>query len=295
MEHGSSVPLLISAIVPIAGFPNGINQIESWISNSDLRSFEVILVIDSDDERTRDETQIIAQKLGALTTVQALISDVRNPGGSRNLGLEAASGDWVVFWDCDDAPNPSQFLEMISQAIEMNAEVAVGEYAVQSGVQRLAKTFDNLSRDNVLEIIALNPGLWRFAFKSHLAKSSNFLNLRMAEDQIYLANILESKPSLYVFKEHVYTYWLYQSNQLTLSVSALNQLISALDVFTNKYKTQQCTPTLMVIIRLTISAVKKASIQVKIQAVSRLLHVVIRYPRKLSSFVRLFRLILDSK
>ena len=295
MEYHSSSPLLISAIVPIAGFPNGMNQIESWISNSDLRSFEVILVIDSDDERTRDETQIIAQKLGALTTVQILISDVRNPGGSRNLGLEAASGDWVVFWDCDDAPNPSQILEMISRAIEMKAEVAVGEYAVQSGVQRLAKTFDNLSKDNVLEIIALHPGLWRFAFKSHLAKSSNFLNLRMAEDQIYLANILESKPNLYLFKEHVYTYWLYQSNQLTVSVSALNQLIFALDVFTNKYKTQQCTPTLMVIIRLTISAVKKASIQVKIQAVSRLLYVVIRYPRKLSSFVRLFRLILDSK
>ena len=289
------MPLLISAIVPIAGFPNGINQIESWISNSDLRSFEVILVIDSDDERTRDETHIIAQKLGALTTAQVLISDARNPGGSRNLGLEAASGDWLVFWDCDDVPNPSQFLEMISQAIEMKAEVAVGEYAVQSEVQSLAKTFDNLSRDNVLEIIALNPGLWRFAFKSNLAKSSYFLNLAMAEDQIYLANILERKPNLYVFKEHVYTYWRYRSNQLTVNVSALKQLISALDVFTNKYKTQQCTSTLIVIIRLTISAVKKASIQVKIQAVSRLLYVAIRYPRKLSSFVRLFRLILDSK
>lgn len=295
MEHRSSAPLLISAIVPIAGFPNGMKQIESWISNSDLRSFEVILVIDSAQDRTRDETQEIAQKIGAVTKVQVLVSEARNPGGSRNLGLEAVSGDWVVFWDCDDAPNPSQFLEMIRNAIEMNAEVAVGEFAIQSGVQRLDKTFDNLSRDNVLEIIALNPGLWRFAFKSDLAKSSKFPDLRMAEDQIYLANIFESKPNLYIFNEYVYTYWRYQSNQLTVSVSALNQLISALDVFINKYKNRQCTPILMVIIRLTISAVKKASIQVKIQAVSRILYVVIRYPRKISSFVRLLRLVLDSK
>jgi glycosyltransferase involved in cell wall biosynthesis len=270
-------------------------QIESWISNSDLRSFEVILVIDSAQDRTRDETQEIAQKIGAVTKVQVLVSEARNPGGSRNLGLEAVSGDWVVFWDCDDAPNPSQFLEMIRRAIEMNAEVAVGEFAIQSGVQRLDKTFDNLSRDNVLEIIALNPGLWRFAFKSDLAKSSKFPDLRMAEDQIYLANIFESKPNLYVFKEHVYTYWRYRSNQLTVSVSALNQLVFALDVFINKYKNRQCTPILMVIIRLTISAVKNASIQVKVQAVSRLLYVVIRYPRKLSRFVRLLRLVLDSK
>lgn len=295
MEHRSSAPLLISAIVPIAGFPNGMKQIESWISNSDLRSFEVILVIDSAQDRTREEAQEIAQKIGALTGVQVLISESRNPGGSRNIGLEAASGDWVVFWDCDDAPNPSQFLEMISHAIEMNAQVAVGEFAIQSGVQRLDKTFDNHSKDNVLEIIALNPGLWRFAFKSDLAKRTKFPDLTMAEDQIYLANIFESKPNLYIFNEHVYTYWRYQSNQLTLSISALNQLISALDVFINKYKNRQCTPILMVIIRLTISAVKKAGIQVKIQAVSKTLYVVIRYPRKISSFARLLRLVLDSK
>lgn len=295
MEPRSPAPLLISAIVPIAGFPNGMKQIESWISNSDLRSFEVILVIDSALDRTRDETREIAKKIGAHTKVQVLVSEARNPGGSRNLGLEVASGDWIVFWDCDDAPNPSQFLEMISHAIEMNAQIAAGEFAIQSGVQRLEKTFSNYSKDNVLEIIALNPGLWRFALKSDLAKRSKFPDLVMAEDQIYLANILESKPNLYIFNEHVYTYWRYQSNQLTVNVSALNQLISALDVFINKYKNRQCNPILMVIIRLTISALKKASIQVKIQAVSRILYVVIRYPRKISSFARLLRLVLDSK
>jgi glycosyltransferase involved in cell wall biosynthesis len=252
-------------------------------------------VIDSAQDRTRDETQQIAQKIGALTRVQVLVSESRNPGGSRNIGLEAASGDWIVFWDCDDVPNPSQFFEMISHAIEMNAQVAVGEFAIQSGLQRLDKTFDNHSKDNVLEKIALNPGLWRFAFKSDLAKRSKFPDLMMAEDQIYLANIFESKPNLYIFNEHVYTYWRYQRNQLTVSISALNQLISALDVFINKYKTRQCTPILMVIIRLTISAVKNAGVLVKIQAVSKIIYVVVRYPRKISSFARLFRLVLDSK
>lgn len=295
MEHRTSAPLLISAIVPIAGFPNGMKQIESWISNSDLRSFEVILVIDSAQDSTRDETQEIAKKIGAVTKVQVLVSEARNPGGSRNLGLEAACGDWVVFWDCDDVPNPSQFLEMISHAIEMNAEVAAGEFAIQSGVQRLDKTFTKHPKDNVLEIIALNPGLWRFAFKSDLAKKSKFPDLMMAEDQIYLANIFESKPKLHIFDKQVYTYWRYQNNQLTVSVPALNQLVAALDLFINKYKSRQCTPILMVIIRLAISAVKKASIQVKIQAVSRILYVLIRYPTKVSSFTRLLRLVLDSK
>lgn len=295
MDLEASAPLLISAIVPIANFPNGTNQIDSWTSNSDLRNFEVILVIDSKEEKTLDQTKEIAQRLAALTTVKVLSSDARNPGGSRNLGLSSARGDWIVFWDCDDVPNPSKFLEMISQAEKMKSTVAVGQYAVQIEGQRLAKTCANLSKDNLLEVISLDPGLWRFAFKGDLARSIKFPNMRMAEDQIYLSNILESKPNLYVFKELVYTYWRYQSNQLTKNVLALNQLLLAIDIFIHKYRSKPCSPILIVIFRLTFSAVKKASIQVKILAVSRLLYIFLRYPRKMPNPLRLFQLVRNSK
>lgn len=295
MEHRSTTSLLISAIVPIAGFPNGTNQIESWIRDSELSHFEVILVIDSEEDKTHDETQRIAQTLRDLATVKVLTSNARNPGGARNSGLSSASGNWIVFWDCDDTPNPSQFLEMINQAVHVEADIAIGEYTVQSGANRLVKTSHATSRENILETIALNPGLWRFAFKSELAKRFNFHEMRMAEDQIYLASLFETKPDLYIFKEQVYTYWRYQSNQLTTSDSALNQLVVALDIFIGKYKHKQCAPLLMVIMRLTFSAVKKASIRVKIAAASRFLYVFLRYPKRLPSIWRLFRRIVDSK
>jgi len=295
MEDRSTTPLLISAIVPIAGFPNGTSQIESWIRDSDLRHFEVILVIDSEEDKTHDETQRIAQVLRDLATVKVLISKARNPGGTRNSGLSSASGNWIVFWDCDDTPNPSQFLEMINQAVHAQADIAIGEYAIQSGVNRLVKNSDATSREDMLETIALNPGIWRFAFKSEIAKRFNFHEMRMAEDQLYLASIFETKPDLYIFKEHVYTYWRYQSNQLTTSDSALNQLVIALDIFIGKYKHKQCSPLLMVIMRLTFSAVKKASIRVKFAAASRFLYVSLRYPKRLPSIWRLFRRIVDSK
>jgi hypothetical protein len=184
---------------------------------------------------------------------------------------------------------------MIRQAIQVDADMAIGEYTIQTRVNRLVNTFNGTTAENVLETIALNPGIWRFAFKSELAKKFNFLNMRMAEDQVYLTSILETKPNLYIFKEHVYTYWRYQSNQLTTSDSDLNQLVVALDIFIGKYKRKQCTPLLMVIIRLTFSAVKKASIQVKIKAVSRLVYVSLRYPKNFPSLLRHFRRILDSK
>lgn len=295
MERRSTTPLLISAIVPIAGFPNGTNQIESWIRNSDLSHFEVILVIDSEEDKTHDETQKIAQVLRELATVKVLTSKARNPGGTRNSGLSSASGNWIVFWDCDDTPNPSQFLQMIMEATQVEADMAIGEYAIQTRINRLVKTSEANSREDIFETIALNPGIWRFAFKSDLAKRFNFHEMRMAEDQIYLASIFETKPELYIFKEHVYTYWRYQTNQLTTSDSALNQLVVAIDIFIGKYKHKQCAPLLMVIIRLTFSAVKKARIRVKIAAASRLLFISLRYPKKLPTLLRLLRRIVDSK
>ena len=268
---------------------------ESWIGDPALSNFEVILVIDSEEDQTYDETQRIVQALEGLTTVRVLTSTARNPGGTRNLGLSSASGNWVVFWDCDDTPNPSRFLKMIKQAVQAKADIAIGEYAIQTRVTRLEKTLGNTSTENLLETIALNPGIWRFAFKSELAKKFNFYDMRMAEDQVYLVSLLETKPDLYIFKEHVYTYWRYQGNQLTTSGSALNQIVVALDIFIGKYKRKQCTPLLMVIIRLTLSALKKGRIQVKIEAIARLLYVSLRYPKNLPSLLRLFRRILDSK
>jgi glycosyltransferase involved in cell wall biosynthesis len=295
MQHLSTAPLLISAIIPVAGFPNGTKQIESWLADSGLSSFEVIFVIDSGDEVTQIETERIARELSNLTTVRIINSDSRNPGGTRNLGLTSARGDWIVFWDCDDVPDPSRFLEMIKQAIIAEASVAIGEFCIQSESHGRVKTFNGASRNSLLESIAVNPGVWRFAIKSQLARSINFPNMRMAEDQIYLANILELDSNVFVFKGQVYTYWQYRSRQLTKSSAALDQIVIALDTFLDKYREKQCMPILIVIIRLTFSAVRKASIEYKIKAISRLLFVCFRYPRQLPNILRAIRSIRDSR
>jgi glycosyltransferase involved in cell wall biosynthesis len=295
MQHLSAAPIFISAIVPIAGFPNGTKQIESWLSDSALSSFEVLLVIDSDDKVTHLETESICQKLGNLATVKILNSNFRNPGETRNLGLASASGSWIVFWDCDDVPNPSNFLEMVKQAMIKQKDIAIGEFIIQSESKIQVKSFQSDFTKNILENIAINPGIWRFAFKSQLAKSINFPNARMAEDQIYLANILELNSDLFIFKSHVYTYWQYRGNQLTKSAAAINQIVFALDFFVNRFKDKQCTPVLIVIIRLTLSAVKKASFQLKTRAVSKLLLISLRYPRQLPNMFRAVRKILKSK
>lgn len=286
---------MISAIVPISGFPNGTKQIESWLTNPDLRHFEVMLIIDSNEKRVLIEVEKIESVLSQITRTRVLYSNARNPGGTRNLGLASAKGEWVVFWDCDDTPNPAKVLEMVRHAINARADIAIGEFHIQSENNRQLKTFRHSAKFNILEAIAANPGIWRFAFKSEIAKSFYFRNMQIAEDQIYLADILAERRNLYIFRQHVYTYWQYSNSQMTKKRSALNQIVDALDIMIDKYRKKPCFPIFIVILRLTISVVKNSGFKAKTAAVSKLFSIVLWSPKGFLSISRAFKLILDSK
>ena len=196
MERRLSRPLLISAIVPIAGFPNGTQQIESWTSALELRDFEVILVVDSEELKTKAQVKILADRLRKITKVSVLESHCRNPGGSRNLGLSIASGSWITFWDCDDIPNPSRFVEMVIEAETCGKDIAIGEFTIQNGVRHRLKPHKSTDPSNIFESVAVNPGLWRFAIKSDIAKLLRFPDLRMAEDQVYLYELFQESQNI---------------------------------------------------------------------------------------------------
>ena len=144
------------------------------------------------------------------------------------MGLSQAKGKWITFWDCDDIPNPEKFLEMVYQAQGKGADVALGAFSVRTGSNLRVYQNKYGDRQEILHSIAFNPGLWRFAFKTELAKIAKFPELNMAEDQLYLAKVLQSSKKISVSSEIVYEYWIYPSGQLTKNRNALHTLSTAL-------------------------------------------------------------------
>lgn len=247
---------LISAIIPVAGFPNGVRQINQWLSDPSLKYFEIIFVIDTNSKKTEGELEEIAHKLRNITDVKILKSTSRNPGGTRNLGLKSAKGQWISFWDCDDVPNPSKFLEMAFEASRGSADVAIGAFSVKS--ESTSKKFPIIqtSKQNVFEAVALNPGLWRFMFKTELANKYRFIEIRMAEDQIYLLELLPESNEIIVCDEEVYEYWLYPNGQLTKNKSALRDLSQAFSYVVKLFQRKKTNQLIIVLTRLFITSLK---------------------------------------
>lgn len=295
MELTEGNQALISAIIPIASFPNGLKQITSWISDPNLSDFEVILVVDSSSKDLSFQIDAIAKNLRHTKKVSILKSTSRNPGGSRNLGLKAATGSWITFWDCDDVPNPTKYLEMVKQAQIQGADVALGAFSVNTEEGEKLHLIESDSRRDILQNVALNPGLWRFAFKKELAKNSTFPELRMAEDQMYLAAVLSKSKKIMANNEHVYGYWLYQSGQLTKNKGALADLQIAIRHFEKIYIENACPEFLIILVRLSLTSLKKGNLRSKQNSLNTLIRITLFDLNRIPLIARTIVKILRSK
>jgi glycosyltransferase involved in cell wall biosynthesis len=271
--------------VPVAGFPNGTSQIDTWTKSRSLSNFEIIFVNDSDDIQVERKLQELAIKLRETSKVKVIKSQCRNPGGSRNLGLTIAQGSWIVFWDCDDIPNPPKVLEMIITADNRGSDITLGDFQGLDSSSAKVTLKEISNRQKPLESVAINPGLWRFAFKSDLLSTTKFPDLSMAEDQIFLADVLDKSGNLSYFQEVVYEYWNHPSGQLTKNVEKIGQLNIAVEYFYNKYKARKCLPLLIVIIRLTATVLKKSNLTERIIAFSKLIKFVTTQPWEIKKVI----------
>lgn len=286
---------LITAIIPIAGFPNGTDQIHSWITEEALANFEVILVLDSDSIETEQIVSEIAATIKEKCTTTVVKSTCRNPGGARNLGLELAKGEWIVFWDCDDIPNPISFLETVKQANEQNADVALGFFTVRSSLVEEDVKLIKFDDAKLLESIAFNPGLWRFAIRNAIAKNLRFKEIRMGEDQIYLAELLIQSVKISVTKKSVYEYWLYPTGQLTKDGTATTDLSIALAYLEQIYLKTKCREIFIVFTRLSITSVKRNPLFQKLRAVAKYLRTILCNLNHFPIAIRTLKMIWNQK
>jgi glycosyltransferase involved in cell wall biosynthesis len=154
-----------------------------------------------------------------------LSSSARNPGETRNIGLAAATGSWICFWDSDDYPVIDQILENVIEAEENYYQISVGNYLVGEHIKNHPVKFLDVQAARNLSDLYSNPGLWRMAFKRDVIKDVEFPNFRMGEDQIFLFKILATLPRIHFSSRITYKYMIYSDHQLTKSPEALRDVL----------------------------------------------------------------------
>jgi hypothetical protein len=170
---------------------------------------------------------------------------------------------------------------MINKAEIMNADTVLGGFSVKSGSSYTHIINSGKDQPTILEQVAVNPGLWRFAFKSDIAMANKFQELKMAEDQIFLSEALMRSKKIDFLSEIVYEYWQYPSGQLTKDKSAMKDLEAAANYFIQMYSKTRCKPILIVTIRILFTAFRKGTIQLREEAIRKFAFQFVAKPKDL--------------
>lgn len=94
----------VSVIIPTQNRPHYLEQSVASVLNQTHKANEIIIIDDGSDNIYTDAIEQIAS-LSPIIKLYRYESS-KGPGYARNLGLEKATGDYVLFLDDDDLLNP---------------------------------------------------------------------------------------------------------------------------------------------------------------------------------------------
>lgn len=210
----------ITIIIPIYNVEKYLNKCIDSVVNQTYKNLEILLVDDGSTDASHaicDEWQI------KDTRVKAIHKNNGGVSSARNIGLAAATGDYIVFIDSDDWV-VDNFVETLYKSIIKNdADIAICEYLeinednknISSQFNRVrlvdkTTTGKDLLKDLVFEKFC-SVVVWNKIYKKSIFSNLRFKEGRFHEDEFIIHHILLKSKVVNCFSNPLY-YYLIRSN-----------------------------------------------------------------------------------
>ena len=223
---------LLSVVMPVHRIDDRVFQVERIVKS--ISGLPIQLVIVQDNHYFKFD--ILKQVRGLDSEqISVVAGEFGNPGAARNFGLKYTNGDWTAFWDSDDFPEVIEFLKMIDYAESKSVSVVAGFFdEIEKEITKESSRLKYLPIFLRVQIL-LNPGLWRFGFKTDSIETIKFPELVMAEDQVFLMKRIQKLTDICLYPGMVYRYLTNSPNQLTSQPSNHLKIREALEyIFNNR-------------------------------------------------------------
>lgn len=151
-DNADKTKIKFSIIIPMKNAEQYIKNALSSIESQNYENIEVLIIDDASNDSSKqciekfcETNPKIAEKIKVFETKEWH----RGPGAGRNVGLDKATGDYILFLDADDELN-EEALNNISRTISLNPEADI----FSLGYQLVRKDFN----DKQTNILKLNSG-----------------------------------------------------------------------------------------------------------------------------------------
>jgi glycosyltransferase involved in cell wall biosynthesis len=256
---------LLTAVVPVSRMAGKLENLASWLGSIIILKIgiiQVLLIHDVQDSETGVELETLVDSLAAPNIH---LSEVRSgcPGWARNAAKGHVEGRWLSFWDSDDLPQVEEFLRMIREADNVDAEVAFGNFS-RVNFENNQESFCRIepSGISITEQIFYDPGLWRFAFRVSRFENSHFSDLLIAEDIKFLLDANLENRKTYFHPEVVYKYFVNFPNQATTNNRALSDYLRAMQLLIQLNSKEIRQDVCLTIIKLALSASRRMPLRI---------------------------------
>ena len=93
--------LLVSVIMPVYNAERYLSEAIESVLNQTYTDFELLLINDRSTDKSKEICQEYAQKDNRIVLLE---NDTENhgPGSARNIGLDNATGEFIIFVDADE-------------------------------------------------------------------------------------------------------------------------------------------------------------------------------------------------
>lgn len=176
--------LLFSIIIPVYNCENYIERCLLSVTQQEVSGVEILVIDDGSTDRTKD---IILDLQKKDTRIKYFFQKNGGVSSARNLGLEKASGEYIMFLDGDDRLPQGLVAKLLNVIIEENFDLLILDYLyVFTKAKKKSNIFQNLEIKNIKYMDKK-----QVIFSTLTSDELNFLGAKLYKSQIIKENKLK--------------------------------------------------------------------------------------------------------
>lgn len=230
-----------------------LSNLVRWLVDAINKELEVVIVFDGCEDQTESELESLGFK--ESHNLRLLHTKGLGAGEARNLGFQAATRKWVVFWDSDDVGDIAALQEAVAVYLKPGTHLGICQYRIAPfGTSTSELQFLTPSITLNIETALYTPAIWRMIFNREFAVGCDFGRKNIGEDQVFLAHVLSKNPNIQFFTQSIYIYFQGIPGQLTSrKLDSQGLLENILAVKVKIAETHGATQELLYLIALKMS------------------------------------------
>lgn len=127
MTENESLPTL-SIVIPVYNVSKYVIKAVDSAINQTIQPYEVIIV---DDGSTDDSGELVKTNYSELEFVKIIHTENQGLGEARNVGTNAATGDYIYYFDSDDLIE-NNLIENFYNALSINSDIDIFAFSAES-------------------------------------------------------------------------------------------------------------------------------------------------------------------